>query len=165
MGRREGAIGIDCHCEEQSDEAIQLDRHGALPPSPSYGETSRATRDDKSLKLKGHWYKSTVCRHAGLGLFLFSVLLYPLVAFFSGRPLGQAEVFGLTPDPTALATLGLLLGAKRAPWWLWIMPAGWCLFSAMTLWALHAPEAFGLGMVSVISVVLAFRYGRASVVV
>ena len=37
---------IDCHCEEQSDEAIQLDRHGAL----------RAPRDDKSLKLKGHWY-------------------------------------------------------------------------------------------------------------
>lgn len=97
----------------------------------------------------------TVRRRAGLGLFLFSALLYPLLAHLSGRPWGQSEVFGLMPDPTALATLGLLLVTKRAPWWLWIVPVGWCLFSAMTLWTLHAPEAFGLAVVPVTSVVLA----------
>jgi hypothetical protein len=34
---------IHCHCEERSDEAIQMDRHGAL----------RAPRDDNSVKGKG----------------------------------------------------------------------------------------------------------------
>ena len=37
---------MDRHCEEQSDEAIQLDRHGTL----------REPRDDNSLKHKGSWY-------------------------------------------------------------------------------------------------------------
>jgi hypothetical protein len=36
-------------------------------------------------------------------------LLYPLVGLALGRPLGQAEVFGMAPEPTALFTLGLLL--------------------------------------------------------
>jgi hypothetical protein len=38
---------IHCHCEERSDEAIQLDHHGAL----------RAPRDDNSVKGKGDWYE------------------------------------------------------------------------------------------------------------
>lgn len=101
----------------------------------------------------------------GLGLFLFSVLFYPLVGRILGRPWGQSEVFGLAPDPTVLATLGLLLAANHARWWLWVVPVGWSLFSAMTLWALHAPEALGMGMVPVVWVVLACRYRRARMVV
>jgi hypothetical protein len=51
---------------------------------------------------------------AGLVLAAIAVLLYPVVAPATGRPWGQAEVFGLMPEPTALATLGLLL-ATRLP--------------------------------------------------
>ncbi len=109
--------------------------------------------------------KFTARSRTGLGLLLFSILLYPLVGRLLGRPWMQAEVFGLTPDPTVLATLGLLLGAKRPPWWLWIVPVGWGLFSAMTLWALHAPEALGMGLVPVVCVVLVFRSRCAQVVV
>lgn len=36
-------------------------------------------------------------------------LLYPLLGLALGRPPGQAEVFGMAPEPTALFTLGLLL--------------------------------------------------------
>ena len=108
--------------------------------------------------------KPTVRRRIGLGLFLFSVLFYPLVGRLLGRPWLHAEVFGLAPDPTVLATLGLLLMARRAAWWLWIVPVAWCFFSAMTLWSLHAPEALGMGMVPLVCVVLAFRYGRSGVV-
>lgn len=109
--------------------------------------------------------ESTVRRRAGLGLFLFAALLYPLLAPVSGRPWGQSEVFGLVPDPTALATLGWLLVTRRAPWWLWFVPVGWCLFSGMTLWTLHAPEAFGLVLVPVASVVLAGVSRRRDLVV
>lgn len=36
-------------------------------------------------------------------------LAYPLTALAWGRPLAQAESWGLMPDPTALVTLGLVL--------------------------------------------------------
>ena len=46
---------LDCHCEEsrvRDDEAIHLDRHGALPPSPRLRRTRRAPRDDTVQKLR-----------------------------------------------------------------------------------------------------------------
>jgi hypothetical protein len=82
-------------------------------------------------------------RRAGLMLAGAVVLLYPLLAKVAGRPWSQAEVFGLAPDPTVLATLGLL-AALRARWWLCIVPVAWALFSAMTLWTLHAVEAWAV---------------------
>ena len=51
------------------------------------------------------------------------ILLYPWVGLLAGRPWGQAEVFGMMPEPTALATLGLLPAtgqARRA--WLAVIP-------------------------------------------
>lgn len=77
----------------------------------------------------------------GRGLLVFAIFLQPLIGLAVGRPLGQAEVFGFMPDPTAVATVGLLLVPARSPWWLWVIPVGWSLFSGMTLWTLHAPDA------------------------
>lgn len=45
---------------------------------------------------------------AGVAMWALA-LLYPLLAPMTGRPFDQAEVIGFAPDPTALATLGLLL--------------------------------------------------------
>lgn len=78
---------------------------------------------------------------AALGFTAAALLLYPLLAKVAVRPWSQAEVFGLAPDPTVLATLGLLV-ALRARWWLWVVPVAWALFSAMTLWTLHAVETW-----------------------
>lgn len=39
---------------------------------------------------------------------------YPFLAWMTGRPWLQAEVFGMAPEPTALATLGLLLISPAA---------------------------------------------------
>jgi hypothetical protein len=46
----------------------------------------------------------------GLGALLTAAgLLYPLLGVALGRPWAQAEIIGMTPEPTALFTLGLLL--------------------------------------------------------
>jgi hypothetical protein len=78
---------------------------------------------------------------AGLVLLLGALLLHPLVGVAFGRPLAQAEVFGVSPDPTVVATLGALLllrPAPRLPWRLaWTLPLLWCLYSGMTLWVMH----------------------------
>lgn len=78
-------------------------------------------------------------RRAGLVLAAIAVVLYPLMGWALGRPWTQAEVAGLMPDPTALATLALLLAARRPPAWrplLAVIPAASLLAGAATLWTM-----------------------------
>ena len=65
---------------------------------------------------------STGIREIGVALASIGVLVYPISGVLAGRPWSQAEVFGLMPEPTALATLGLLLatGQGRRGWLLLI---------------------------------------------
>ena len=75
----------------------------------------------------------------GLALAVIGLLLYALIAPAQARPWSQAEVFGLMPEPTALATLGLLI-ALRAPhtfWWAFI-PALSLAAGLLTGWMLRA---------------------------
>jgi hypothetical protein len=75
-------------------------------------------------------------------LLLTAGLLYPLIAPLAGRPPSQAEVFGIAPDPTAIATLGaLLLVTDRTGWLLIVLPVLWCAIAAATLWTMETPEA------------------------
>lgn len=81
-------------------------------------------------------------RRLGIALFVLAVAFYPLLAPLAGRPWHQAEVFGVAPDPTAFATLGLLLlieGRPRPE--LLAIPLLWCSISGATLWTMGSPEA------------------------
>jgi len=78
----------------------------------------------------------------GLGLFLFALLLQPLTALAFGRPLAQAEWFALMPDPTVLATLGVLIALPRIGAWLFAIPLLWSLYSGLTLYALGSGAAW-----------------------
>jgi|PlaIllAssembly_1097288.scaffolds.fasta_scaffold71117_2 hypothetical protein len=95
-------------------------------------------------------------RRAGLGLLLFSVLAFPLMTPLLGRGWTQAEVFGMAPDPTALATLGILLVTGRTPAWvLFPIPVAWCLVSGSTLWAMDAPDFALVPLAALLAVGLA----------
>ena len=93
----------------------------------------------------------------GLWTFLFALFVQPLIGPLLGRSWRQVEIFGVAPDPTAVATLGLLLMVSgRVRWELMLMPLIWCAISGATLWTLRAPDkwvilALGL-LVSVLSV-------------
>lgn len=86
--------------------------------------------------------RSTSSSRLGAALLLSALLLYPFAGLALGRPWAQAEVFGLAPDPTALATIGALLLAPPPPrglWRLvWMLPLLWGAFSGMTLWVMQA---------------------------
>ena len=84
------------------------------------------------LRLPGRW---SARRGLGIGLFAYALLLHPLTALATGRGLSGAEVIGLTPDPLAIATLGLAAMAEpaRRAWPLLIIPGLWCLQSGLTL--------------------------------
>ncbi len=59
-----------------------------------------------------------------------------------GRSWSQIEVFGVAPDPTAIATLGvLLLASGRVRWELMVLPLLWCAVSGATLLSMDSPAA------------------------
>ena len=68
----------------------------------------------------------------------YALALHPLIAPLSGRPWTQAEVFGLAPDPTVIATLGVIVAATRPNWPLLVLPLLWCAISSLTLWTMES---------------------------
>ena len=82
-----------------------------------------------------------VAARTGLALIVYALAVHPLIAPLTGRPWTQVEIFGLAPDPTAIATLGVLLAADRPRWHLLALPLLWCAISGLTLWTMESPEA------------------------
>ena len=67
----------------------------------------------------------------------------PLVGVMTGRQWDQVELLGMTPDPTAAATILLLgLSRPRVTRLALLVPVAWCLVGGLTLYALHSPEAW-----------------------
>ena len=98
---------------------------------------------------------------AGIGLtfYLYALVLHPLVPLIEGRTLRSAEVFAIAPDPTAIATLGLLtLAPVRKALLLGIIPAAWCLASWATLHTMGSSlAAIPLAAVGLALLALAIR--------
>lgn len=92
----------------------------------------------------------------GLALYLVAVLALPLVGPLLGRGWRSIELFALAPDPTALATLALVLALARPPRWpLAILPLAWILVSAATLSGLQATDALvlpGLALLGLLAI-------------
>ena len=83
---------------------------------------------------------------------LLVATLYPLLALAWGRPLAQSEWFGLMPDPTALATLGMLLCLRRGA--LLPIPLLWCAVTGATLWTLGAGDWFILPLAGTLALAI-----------
>jgi len=65
----------------------------------------------------------------------------------------------MAPDPTALATLGVLLAIKlRHSGWLFPIPVLWCLISGATLWAMESPEFWIAPLAALLAVGFALGY-------
>ncbi len=77
----------------------------------------------------------------GVAIAAFAVFLQPLIGPLLGRPWPGVELFGVAPDPTVLATLGILLAADRVRFELLTIPILWCGVTGATLYGLGAPEA------------------------
>jgi Family of unknown function (DUF6064) len=99
---------------------------------------------------------------AGLWIFLFALVVEPLIGPLLGRSWRQIEIFGIAPDPTAIATLGILLvAAGRGRWALFVVPAIWCALTGATLLAMKAPDFWIPPLVAVLVVILAVWQARS----
>lgn len=97
----------------------------------------------------------TVVRRVGFGVFLFALLVQPLSGPLVGRGWTQVEIVGAAPDPTALATLGILLAARRTFWWLLAIPVLWCALSGLVLWTMGSPDALLMPLAGLAVLILA----------
>jgi hypothetical protein len=80
-------------------------------------------------------------RTAAIILLAAILIGYPLIAPAVGRSWSAAEVFGIAPDPTALATLAVLAASPRGGRLvLMVIPLLWIFISTATLWTLQTPE-------------------------
>lgn len=95
----------------------------------------------RGLVMPAQWSMS---RLLGLVLFAYALLVHPLTALLAGRSWRAAEVFGLFPDPLAIATLGIVAMAypARRAWVLLPVPALWCIGSWLTLGVMDATGAW-----------------------
>jgi hypothetical protein len=80
---------------------------------------------------------------SGLPVAAVGLIFYPLLPHLFGRPWTTAEVFGIAPDPTAIATLGLLMAASgRLALLLVPIPLVWLLLSGLTLYTMGEPQGW-----------------------
>jgi hypothetical protein len=109
-----------------------------------------------SRKLSGR--RATAAPVTGWALLGYAVLLHPFVSLAFGRPLAQAEIVGIAPDPTALACLGVLslVLPDRRGIACSLIPFLWCAVSAAILLTLGEPQGWGL-----ISGMVLWTLGRA----
>jgi hypothetical protein len=79
----------------------------------------------------------------GVLLMAIGIVAYPLLPPLFERPWRSAEVFGIAPDPTAIATLGaLLMASGRLAPLLSVVPLLWLLLSGLTLRTMGDPQAW-----------------------
>jgi len=97
-----------------------------------FAGSSRTQGPSKGLSI---WIGATVA--------VVSLLAYPLIAATIGPGLSHAETYGLHPDPTAIATLAVLLIILRGPtlWVTLLIPILWCVMGSLTLIAIDASGA------------------------
>ena len=94
-------------------------------------------------------------------LFVLAVVLPPLAGWAADRTWKQVELFGLSPDATTVATLGLLMmTSPNPPRALMIVPLSWCVIGGATLWALESPEAWVLIGAGIVGLVAMLRRPR-----
>jgi hypothetical protein len=100
---------------------------------------------------------------AGTAIVVFALFIQPLFAPLLGRPWMQMELFGLAPDPTVAATLGVLLTMRRVPWTLFVIPLLWCAVTGVTLWAMDAADALIMPAIAALTIGLALWRGLRAV--
>lgn len=103
---------------------------------------------------------------AGVAVAAVGVVLYPLLPLLFGRSLSMSEVFGMAPDPTAIATLGLALASRRRTALLLLpVPLLWLVISGLTLHTMGDAQAWApaLAVAAALAILILRWFDRRTV--
>lgn len=96
----------------------------------------------------------------GVVVMLLAVLVQPFIGVLAGRTLWQSQFFGVAPDPTVVATLGVLIAAHRSSWILWVVPIGWCAISGAFASMMKLPDALVMPVAAGMALVIGIAARR-----
>ncbi|RUV85678.1 hypothetical protein EOA75_27170 [Mesorhizobium sp. M1A.F.Ca.IN.022.07.1.1] len=99
----------------------------------------------------------------GISLIAYAAVLYPVLGIWTGHAYPEMPVFGVTPCPVTIVTLGFFLLAKPpvSPW-LFAIPLIWSLIGGSAAFLLGMPQDWLLLMSGVIAVCLTVASRRKS---
>ena len=97
---------------------------------------------------------------AGGVMLAYALLVYPLIGALAGHAYMASPTFG-APCPAVIYTFGLLLLARRVPWWLLVVPVAWALLGLSAVLALGVPQDAGLVVSALVAVGFQVADGRA----
>lgn len=98
-----------------------------------------AAASETGFGFRGGWRDYTA-----LVLIAYAAAVYPLLGWAAGHSYPASPMFGVAPCPTTIFTIGLLLLARGAPWWLWPVPVLWALIGSSAAVLLGVYEDLGL---------------------
>jgi hypothetical protein len=93
----------------------------------------------------------------GLLLIVYAAIIYPVLGYAAGHSYPATPMFGVTPCPVTIFTLGLFLLARRPPWVLLIVPVLWSLVGGTAAFLLHVPQDWLLLVSGPLVVILLWR--------
>lgn len=98
----------------------------------------------------------------GVLVAMIGLVFYPFLLLLAGFSWSESEVFGIHPDPTAVATLGIAMTCYRgiAKWVVSLIPVLWILQTGLTLQVLGSPLAtilFGVLVIAFAGMVIKKR--------
>ena len=95
------------------------------------------------------------------GLLALGLVIQPLIGLGIRRSWSQIEIFGVTPDATATATLGaVLLTSPSLRAALLPIPLAWCVVAGATLWTMGSPDFALLPAAGLLAIATAIIAGR-----
>lgn len=88
----------------------------------------------------------------GMTFAIYGLAIHAVTSYLAGHLWPALPAFGVTPSPTLLFTLGLLLMAEsRVPWHLMILPIVLCLVGAIGAWFLDIREDLPLAVLCIVA--------------
>jgi hypothetical protein len=86
----------------------------------------------------------TASKIGGAVFVIYAVAVYPLIGLTRGNAIVELPMFGVTPCPVTIFTLGLLLPAQNPPKRLFAIPALCSLIGGSAAFLLNVPQDYAL---------------------
>ena len=107
--------------------------------------------------------RSDLATGVGVSFVVYAAIVYPLIGVATGHRYPEMPMFGVTPCPVTIFTLGLLLLTMHpVPRWLFVIPFVWSLIGGSAAILLHVPQDWLLLVSGCIAIsLMAFRDAQA----